>query len=81
MASVQRKKCLAEEFYKEMLSFRNMEDGVEVDELVSKDMSTGWGRWLDFDIEACEEGKVHLLLRRLLRHFSTAMVIVKSSLT
>lgn len=56
VASVQRKKCLAEEFYKEMLSFRNMEDGVEVDELVSKDMSTGWGRWLDFDIEACEEG-------------------------
>jgi len=56
LASVQRKNCLAEEFYKEILSFRSMEEEVEVDELVNKDMSTGWCKWLDFEIEAFEEG-------------------------
>ncbi|TKY52293.1 hypothetical protein E2542_SST23813 [Spatholobus suberectus] len=56
VASVQRKNCLAEELYKEMLGFRSMEEEVVVDELVSKDMSTRWGKWLDFDIEAFEEG-------------------------
>ena len=56
VASVQRKSWLAEELYKEMLGFRSMEEEVMVDELVNKDMSIGWGRWLDFDIEAFEEG-------------------------
>lgn len=56
VASVQRKSWLAEELYKEMLGFKSMEEEVMVDELVSKDMSTGCGRWLDFDIEAFEEG-------------------------
>lgn len=55
VTSIQKKKWLAEELYKEMLGFRNMEE-VVVDELVNKDMSTGCGRWLDFDVEALEEG-------------------------
>lgn len=55
MMSVQRKSWMAEELYKEMLSFRSMEE-VMVDELVTKDMSSGCGKWLDFDVEAFEEG-------------------------
>ncbi|KAJ1417171.1 DUF3741-associated sequence motif [Sesbania bispinosa] len=55
VTSVQRKSCLAEELYKEILGFRSMEE-VMMDELVSKDMSTGCGKWLDFDVEAFEEG-------------------------
>lgn len=56
VASVMRKGWLAEEVYKEMLEFRSMEEKVMVDELVSKDMGTSLGRWLDFDIEAFENG-------------------------
>ncbi|XP_027350565.1 uncharacterized protein LOC113861749 [Abrus precatorius] len=52
---VQRKSWMAEELYKEMLRFRSMEE-VMVDELVNKDMSTGCGKWLDFNVEAFEEG-------------------------
>ena len=55
MTSVQRKSWLAEDLYREMLGFRNMEKAM-VDELVSMDMSSGYGKWLDFDIEAFEEG-------------------------
>ncbi|KAK7337699.1 hypothetical protein VNO77_18284 [Canavalia gladiata] len=55
VTSIQRKSWMAEELYKEMLRFRSMEE-VMVDELVSKDMSTGCGKWLDFDVEAFEEG-------------------------
>ncbi|KAK7356141.1 hypothetical protein VNO80_15407 [Phaseolus coccineus] len=55
VASVQKKSSLAEELYKEMLSLRSTEELV-VDELVCKDMSTQWGRWLEFDTEAFEEG-------------------------
>ncbi|KAI5424536.1 uncharacterized protein LOC127132454 isoform X2 [Lathyrus oleraceus] len=55
VTSIQRKNILAEELYKEMLSFRNMED-VMAEELLSNDMSRGYGKWLDFDIEAFEEG-------------------------
>ncbi|XP_039685474.1 uncharacterized protein [Medicago truncatula] len=55
VASVKRKGWLAE-VYKEMVEFRSMEEEVMVDELVSKDMSTPLGRWLDFDIEAFENG-------------------------
>ncbi|XP_020212645.1 uncharacterized protein LOC109797132 [Cajanus cajan] len=55
MMSVQRKIWMANELYKEMQSFKSMEE-IMVDELVSKDMSSGCGKWLDFDVEAFEEG-------------------------
>lgn len=53
----QRKCWLAEELYKEMLCWNSMGD-LMVDELVDKDMSSQHGKWLDFDIEAFEEGVV-----------------------
>ncbi|KAK7397127.1 hypothetical protein VNO78_18294 [Psophocarpus tetragonolobus] len=53
--SVQRRSWMAEEMYKGMLRFRSMED-IMVDELVTKDMSSGCGKWLNFDVEAFEEG-------------------------
>ncbi|KAL5135912.1 hypothetical protein HKD37_03G008709 [Glycine soja] len=53
--SVQRKSWMAEELYKELLGIRSMEETM-VDELVTKDMSSGCGKWLDFDVEAFEEG-------------------------
>ncbi|CAL0311199.1 unnamed protein product [Lupinus luteus] len=56
MISIRRKSVLAEELYKQMLGFINMEEEVMVDELVNNDMSIGCGRWLDFDVEAFEEG-------------------------
>ncbi|CAL0300121.1 unnamed protein product [Lupinus luteus] len=56
MASVKRKSRLAEELYKEVLGFKNVEEETVVDEHVSKDMSIGLGTWLDFDIEAFQEG-------------------------
>ncbi|KAG4916807.1 hypothetical protein JHK87_054364 [Glycine soja] len=55
MMLIQRKSWMAEELYKELLGFRSMEE-VMVDELVTKDMSSGCGKWLDFDVEAFEEG-------------------------
>jgi hypothetical protein len=51
-----RKMWLAEEVYKDMLEFRSMEEEVVVDEIISKDMSTPLGRWLDYDIEVSENG-------------------------
>ncbi|KAE9618934.1 hypothetical protein Lal_00047537 [Lupinus albus] len=56
MASVKRTNRLAEELYKEMVGFKSMEEETMVDEIVSKDMNTGLGTWLDFDIEAFQEG-------------------------
>ncbi|CAL0308544.1 unnamed protein product [Lupinus luteus] len=53
--SIQRKNILAEELYKQMLGFGNIEE-VMVDELVENDMSNGCGRWLGFNVEAFEEG-------------------------
>ncbi|KAK9292760.1 hypothetical protein L1049_020740 [Liquidambar formosana] len=50
-----RKGWLADELYKEISGLRNIED-LMVDELVEKDMNTHRGRWLDFEIEAFEEG-------------------------
>lgn len=50
-----RKMWVAEELYKEILGWKSMEE-LMVDELVDKDMGIQNGRWLDFDIEACEEG-------------------------
>lgn len=51
-----RKRWLTEEVYKEILEFRSMEEEVVVDEIFRKDMCTPLGRWLDFDIEAFENG-------------------------
>ncbi|KAK1582838.1 hypothetical protein Q3G72_018737 [Acer saccharum] len=51
----QRKSRLAEELYKEIESWKGMGD-LMVDDLVDKDMSTQNGKWIDFDIEALEEG-------------------------
>ncbi|EEF49944.1 conserved hypothetical protein [Ricinus communis] len=51
----QRKGWLAEELYKEILGWKCM-GSLMVDELVDKDMSSGYGRWLNFNIEAFEQG-------------------------
>ncbi|XP_044483273.1 uncharacterized protein LOC123209344 isoform X2 [Mangifera indica] len=50
----QRKDWLAEELYKGIRGWNNMED-LMVDELVDKDMSSQYGKWLDFEVEAFEE--------------------------
>ncbi|XVF41790.1 hypothetical protein PTKIN_Ptkin01aG0308900 [Pterospermum kingtungense] len=52
---IQKRGWLAEELYKEILGWKSMGD-VMVDDLVDKDMSTMYGRWLDFGLEAFEEG-------------------------
>ncbi|XWS57447.1 hypothetical protein CRYUN_Cryun09bG0174900 [Craigia yunnanensis] len=52
---IQKRGWLAEELYKEILGWKNMGD-IMVDDLVDKDMNTKYGRWLDFDMEAFEEG-------------------------
>ncbi|KAB1202127.1 hypothetical protein CJ030_MR8G002384 [Morella rubra] len=49
-----RKLWLAEDVYEEILGWKSMED-LMLDEIVDKDMSTQYGRWIDFDIEAFEE--------------------------
>ncbi|KAL2941111.1 Protein LONGIFOLIA 2 [Bienertia sinuspersici] len=46
---------LTEEVYKEIICWQNM-GSLMVDELVDRDMSTQYGRWLDFEIESLEEG-------------------------
>lgn len=46
---------LAEELYKEILSWKSMGE-LMVDELVERDMSSQYGKWLDFKVEAFEEG-------------------------
>ncbi|XP_059652327.1 uncharacterized protein LOC132299614 [Cornus florida] len=50
-----RKGWLADELYKEISSWASMGD-LMVDELVDKDMSTQYGKWVDFETEAFEEG-------------------------
>ncbi|GKV31972.1 hypothetical protein SLEP1_g40620 [Rubroshorea leprosula] len=50
-----RKGLLAGELYKEISSWKSMGD-MMVDELVDRDMSSQYGRWLDFNAEAFEEG-------------------------
>ncbi|XAR52704.1 hypothetical protein NMG60_11020904 [Bertholletia excelsa] len=52
---LQRKKWLAEDLYKAISSCRSIGD-LLVDELVDRDMSSGLGKWVDFEIEAFEEG-------------------------
>lgn len=51
----QTKGPFAEELYKEILVWRSSGE-LMVDEVVDKDMSTGHGKWLDFETEAFEEG-------------------------
>ena len=55
VAMVRRNELLAEEVYKEISGCRTMGDAM-VDELVDKDMSSQYGRWLDFNIDAFEFG-------------------------
>lgn len=50
-----KKSLLAEELYREIVSWKNMGDFL-VDEVVDKDMSSGYGKWVEFDVEAFEEG-------------------------
>ncbi|KAL4354860.1 hypothetical protein GQ457_06G021530 [Hibiscus cannabinus] len=52
---IQKRDWLAEEVNKEISGWKSMGDTM-VDDLVDKDMSTKHGRWLDFDMEAFEEG-------------------------
>ncbi|XP_027163863.1 uncharacterized protein LOC113764028 isoform X2 [Coffea eugenioides] len=54
-ALIQKKDWLAEELGREISGWTSMED-LMVDELVDKDMSTKLGKWVDFEIEAFEEG-------------------------
>ncbi|KAA8536770.1 hypothetical protein F0562_029248 [Nyssa sinensis] len=51
----QKKGWLAEELCKEISGLTSMGD-LMVDELVDKDMSTQYGKWVGFEIEAFEEG-------------------------
>lgn len=55
VAMVRRKEWLAEEVYKEISGWRGMGDCM-VDELVDKDMSSQYGRWLDFEADASALG-------------------------
>ncbi|KAI9215513.1 hypothetical protein POPTR_T171201v4 [Populus trichocarpa] len=48
---VRRKEWLAEDMYKEISEWSRMGDCM-VDELVEKDMSSQYGRWLDFEVDA-----------------------------
>lgn len=51
----QRKDLLAKELQQEMRGWTSMTE-LMVDELVEKEMSTGYGKWLDFETEEFEEG-------------------------
>lgn len=53
---VRRKDWLAKDVYKEILGLRGMRDSM-VDELVDKDMSSQYGKWLDYEVDAFEFGE------------------------
>ncbi|KAL3620644.1 hypothetical protein CASFOL_035556 [Castilleja foliolosa] len=55
MTMLKRWRVLADELYREIMSWTNVEE-MMVDELVEKDMSCKNGKWTDFDVEAFEEG-------------------------
>ena len=55
IAMVRRNEWLAREVYKEISSWRGMGDSM-VDELVDKDMSSQYGRWLEFEVDTFELG-------------------------
>lgn len=50
IATLKRKERVAEEVYKEIQVWRNLGNSM-VDELVDKDMSSKYGRWLDFEVD------------------------------
>ncbi|KAI3448522.1 hypothetical protein Pfo_005187 [Paulownia fortunei] len=50
-----KRQWLAEEVYREISSWTNIEE-LMVDDLVDKDMSSKNGQWIDFETEAFEEG-------------------------
>ncbi|KAL3812295.1 hypothetical protein ACJIZ3_013563 [Penstemon smallii] len=52
---VRRKERLVEEVYKEIMGWSSLGDSM-VDDLVDKDMSSKYGRWLDFEVEEFELG-------------------------
>ncbi|XVF66155.1 hypothetical protein PTKIN_Ptkin10aG0012500 [Pterospermum kingtungense] len=51
MAILRRNEWLAEEVYKEISGWRGLGDCM-VDELVDKDMSSQYGKWVDFEVDA-----------------------------
>lgn len=51
----ERKERLAEELYKEIVSWKSMVE-LMVDEVIDKDMSSKHGKWVGFEFEAFEEG-------------------------
>lgn len=51
----QKKERLAEEFHREMSGLTSMKD-LLTDEIVDKEMSSHYGKWVDFETEECEEG-------------------------
>jgi hypothetical protein len=53
---VKRKDWLAKDVYKEILGLKGMRDSM-VDELVDKDMSSQYGKWLDYEVDAYEFGE------------------------
>ncbi|XP_039058720.1 uncharacterized protein LOC120202355 isoform X1 [Hibiscus syriacus] len=53
--TIQKPDRLADEVSKEISGWKSMGDTM-VDDVVDMDMSTKHGRWLDFDMEALEEG-------------------------
>ncbi|XP_019418937.1 PREDICTED: uncharacterized protein LOC109329669 isoform X2 [Lupinus angustifolius] len=55
VAMMKRKEWLAEEVYKEISGWDSMKDSM-VDELVEKDMSNIYGRWVDFEVDGIELG-------------------------
>ncbi|PIN08831.1 hypothetical protein CDL12_18588 [Handroanthus impetiginosus] len=55
MSMLHKKKWLADDLYREISSLVNDEE-LMVDELVDKDMSSKNGKWIDFEVEAFEEG-------------------------
>ncbi|XP_052208652.1 uncharacterized protein LOC127812289 [Diospyros lotus] len=55
LATLRRKDWLAKEVYKEISSWEGMGDCM-VDDLVDKDMSSHYGKWLDFEVEAFQLG-------------------------
>lgn len=55
LSIMKRKERFAEDIYKEMLSWKGKDDSM-VDDLVDKDMSNQYGKWLDFEIESFELG-------------------------
>lgn len=55
LAMVRRKEKLAEDVYREILGWKGLADSM-VDNLVDKDMSTQYGKWLEYDSDAFELG-------------------------